>query len=216
MSCARPFVIGVTGNIACGKSLVLRLLRELGAETIDADLVAHQVMAPGTPVAEAVIAAFGEEIRGEDGGINRRRLGPIVFADPDKLALLDRLTHPPTVAAIHDMVQASDSQVVAVDAIKLFEAGVADACDEVWVVTCEPEQQLERLMARDGFSREEALRRIHAQSPQEEKVRRATRVIDNSGSEAATAEQVRAAWADLPIHKKHPAAAPDDPSAPTG
>ena len=194
----KPYVIGVTGNIACGKSLVLETLAGLGADTIDADRVAHEVMAPGTPTAERIIAAFGEEIRGQDGGIDRRALGAIVFRDPDKLALLDSLAHPPTVAAIRDRVAASTAAVVAIDAIKLFEAGVADDCDEVWVVTCTPEQQVERLMRRNGFDREEALRRIQAQPPQEEKVRRADRVIDNSGTIEATIAQVQAAWNALP------------------
>ncbi|MBX5445057.1 dephospho-CoA kinase [Sphaerobacter sp.] len=194
----KPYVIGVTGNIACGKSLVLETLAGLGADTIDADRVAHEVMAPGTPTAERIIAAFGEEIRGQDGGIDRRALGAIVFRDPDKLALLDSLAHPPTVAAIRDRVAASTAAVVAIDAIKLFEAGVADDCDEVWVVTCTPEQQVERLMRRNGFDREEALRRIQAQPPQEEKVRRADRVIDNSGTVEATIAQVEAAWNALP------------------
>lgn|SRR5690606_5052748 len=194
----RPYVIGVTGNIACGKSLVLDTLAKLGAETIDADRVAHEVMAPGTPTAERVIAAFGEEIRGPDGGINRRALGAIVFRDPDKLALLDSLAHPPTVAAIRERVAAATAAVVAIDAIKLFEAGVAEDCDEVWVVTCTPEQQVERLMRRNGFDREEALRRIQAQPPQEEKVRRADRVIDNSGTVENTVAQVKAAWDALP------------------
>lgn len=194
----RPYVIGVTGNIACGKSLVLDTLAKLGAETIDADRVAHEVMAPGTPTAERIIAAFGEEIRGPDGGIDRRALGAIVFRDPDKLALLDSLAHPPTVAAIRERVRASTAAVVAIDAIKLFEAGLADDCDEVWVVTCTPEQQVERLMRRNGFDREEALRRIQAQPPQEEKIRRADRVIDNSGTVEATVAQIRAAWDALP------------------
>lgn len=194
----RPYLIGLTGNIACGKSLVLDTLRELGAETIDADRVAHTVMAPGTPTSEQIIAAFGESIRGDDGGIDRRRLGAIVFSDPAKLAQLDALSHPPTVTAIRAKVAESEAPVVAVDAIKLFEAGLAEDCDEVWVITCDPEQQLERLMRRNGFSREEALRRIASQPPQEEKASRADRIIDNGGSVEETREQVRAAWSAIP------------------
>lgn len=198
-SANRPYVVGLTGNIATGKSLVLRQLAGLGAETIDADLVAHQVMQPGTPTAEAIIAEFGEEIRGEDDGIDRRKLGPIVFSDPAKLARLDEIAHPPTVAAIREQVKASQARVVVIDAIKLYEAGLDHDCDDVWAVYCEPEKQLERLMARNHLDREEALRRIHAQPPQEEKTRRAGRVIDNSGSIEETERQVRAAWAALPI-----------------
>lgn len=192
-----PYLIGITGNIACGKSLVLDTLRELGAETIDADRVAHAVMAPGTPTSERIIATFGESIRGDDGGIDRRRLGAIVFSDSAKLAQLDALSHPPTVAAIRAQVAESEASVVAVDAIKLFEAGLAKDCDEVWVITCDPEQQLERLIRRNGFSREDARRRIEAQPPQEEKSRRADRIIDNGGSIEQTREQVRAAWAAI-------------------
>ncbi|MBX6342091.1 MAG: dephospho-CoA kinase [Thermomicrobiaceae bacterium] len=193
-----PYLIGLTGNIACGKSLVLGLLRDLGAETIDADEVAREVMAPGTPTARRVAETFPEAVA-PDGTLDRRRLAAIVFSDPAALARLEAIVHPPTIAAIQDRVARSRSRVVVVDAIKLFEAGIADACDEVWVVTCRPEQQVERLMRRNGFSREEALMRIAAQPPQSEKVARADRVIDNSGTPEATAAQVRAAWVDLPI-----------------
>lgn len=198
----RPFVIGITGNIACGKSLVLRLLDELGASTIDADRVAHEVMAPGTPTAEKIIATFGEEIRSADGGIDRRKLGAIVFSDPAKLAQLDALAHPPTVDEIRKRIREATTNVVVVDAIKLFEAGLASDCDEVWVVVCDPDQQVTRLMARNGLSREEALQRINAQSPQEEKARRADRVIDNSGTIEDTTQQVHTAWAALPVNRE--------------
>lgn len=197
----RPYIVGLTGNIATGKSLVLRRLAELGAETIDADLVAHRVMQPGTPTAEAIITEFGEEIRGEDGGIDRRKLGPIVFANPAKLARLDEIAHPPTVAAIREQVAASQATVVVIDAIKLYEAGLDRDCDEVWAVYCDPEKQLERLMARNHLDRDEALRRIDAQPPQEEKTQRARRVIDNSGSMEETRRQIDAAWADLPVER---------------
>ncbi|HEX7069148.1 MAG TPA: dephospho-CoA kinase [Rhodothermales bacterium] len=201
MSGRRAYVVGLTGNIACGKSLVLDTLASLGALTIDADWVAHQVMAPGSEVAEQVIREFGEAIRGDDGGIDRRELARIVFSDPRSLARLEEIVHPPTVAAIRSMVAAADTPVVVIDAIKLIEVGLADECDEVWVVTCEPEQQLERLMRRNGFSREEALRRINAQPPQADKVRRADRVIDNSGSPEDTKALVRAAWYNLPPNR---------------
>lgn len=199
MTNRRPYVIGLTGNIATGKSLVLKYLAELGAETIDADLVAHRVMQTGTPTAEAIIAEFGEAIRGEDSGIDRRKLGPIVFSDPARLARLDELAHPPTVAAIRRQVEASTSRVVVIDAIKLYEAGLDRDCDEVWAVYCDPDRQLKRLMARNHLDRDEALRRIAAQPPQAEKTRRASRVIDNSGSIEATRQQVDAAWATLPV-----------------
>ncbi|HLI50902.1 MAG TPA: dephospho-CoA kinase [Thermomicrobiaceae bacterium] len=199
MTSDRPYVIGLTGNIATGKSLVLKHLAELGAETIDADLVAHQIMQPGTPTAEAIIAEFGEEIRGQDGGIDRRKLGSIVFSDPAKLARLDEIAHPPTVAAIRRQVEVGASRVVVIDAIKLYEAGLDRDCDEVWAVYCDPGQQLSRLMARNHLDRDEALRRISAQPPQEEKTQRASRIIDNSGTAEETARQVDIAWESLPV-----------------
>jgi dephospho-CoA kinase len=193
----RPLVIGLTGNIACGKSLVLAELARLGAETIDADRVAHGVMQPGQPAFDAIVAHFGAGILAPDGTINRRALGAIVFGNPDELAALDAIAHPATVAAIRDQVARSNSEVVVIDAIKLIEVGLDRDCDEVWVVTCRPEQQVERLMARNGFSREEAETRINAQPPQAEKVDRADRVLDNSGLPESTVALVYAAWADL-------------------
>ena len=200
----RPYVIGLTGNIACGKSAVLLMLAELGAETIDADRVAHAIMAPGMPTTERIIAEFGPEIRAADGGIDRRALGAIVFADPVRLAHLDELAHPPTVAAIRERVAASDHAVIVVDAIKLFEAGMAGDCDQIWVVTCDPEQQVERLMRRNGFDRATARQRIEAQPPPEDKVRRADVVIDNSGTLDATSVQVQTAWKALPLPREDP------------
>ncbi|MCS7051219.1 MAG: dephospho-CoA kinase [Thermomicrobium sp.] len=190
----RPYVIGLTGNIACGKSLVLRELETLGAETIDADQVARRVTAPGSPVLAAIVAAFGSSILRPDGSLDRRALGAIVFRDPEALRQLEAITHPVIVAEIRRRIAESDRPVVVIDAIKLFESSLARECDEVWVVTCRPDQQLARLMHRDGLSEEEALARIRAQSPQEEKVARADRVIDNSGSIEATRQQVRTLW----------------------
>ncbi|HET7035916.1 MAG TPA: dephospho-CoA kinase [Thermomicrobiaceae bacterium] len=195
----RPYVIGLTGNIACGKTLVLDELRALGAETIDADRVAHGVMQPGGAAYQAIVDHFGPEIVAAEGTLDRRALGAIVFNNPQQLDALERLTHPATVAAIRAQVARSSSPVAVIDAIKLFEAGLAADCDQVWVVRCEPEQQLARLMRRNNFSHADALTRINAQPPQEEKLARADRVIDNSGSLEETLAQVRAAWAALPL-----------------
>ena len=194
MTAHGPYVIGLTGNIACGKSLVLRELQALGAETFDADRVAHDVMRHGTDAWHAIVDRFGEEVVGEDGEINRRKLGSIVFSDPAALEDLDQIVHPATVAAIRERVRASNHDVAVIDAIKLFEAGLANDCDEVWVVNCSREQQVERLMLRNNLTREEALTRIDAQPPQAEKVARADRVIDNSGDEQATVAAVRSLW----------------------
>jgi dephospho-CoA kinase len=197
MSRPGPYVIGLTGNIACGKSLVLSTLRELGAETFDADRVAHDVMRHGGDAWKEIVARFGDEVIAEDGEIDRRKLGSIVFSDPVALDDLDHIVHPATVAAIRDRVRTSSHQVVVIDAIKLFEAGLASDCDEVWVVDCTREQQVARLMQRNGLTREQALTRIDAQPPQSEKLARADRVIDNSGDPGTTVASVRALWNEL-------------------
>ena len=194
----RTYVIGLTGNIACGKTLVLDELRALGAETIDADRVAHQVMQPGGPAYQAIVAHFGPEIVAPDGALDRRKLGAIVFNSPAELDALEHIVHPATVAAIRAQVARATAPVAVIDAIKLFEAGLDQDSDQIWVVRCAPAQQLERLMRRNNFSRAEALTRINAQPPQEEKLARADRVIDNSGSVDDTLAQVRAAWATIP------------------
>ena len=133
-----------------------------------------------------------------DGRIDRRALGAIVFADRAQLARLEGLTHPAVrvwiVARLATLAR-EGARVAVVDAIRLYEGGWAERCDETWVVTCDPEQQLARLMARNGFTEAEARQRIAAQPPQAEKVARADMVIDNSGTPAATRAQVDAAWA---------------------
>ena len=194
------FVIGLTGNIATGKSEVLKMLARLGATVIDADALAHRVMAKGTPVWRAVVEEFGEGILGPDGEIDRSRLGEIVFSDPKALRRLERIVHPAVIAATVELIQAAEGDVVAVEAIKLIEAGMK--CDSLWVVTCAKEQQLARLMAQRGLSEEEARRRIEAQPPQEEKLALADVVIDNSGSLEETWEQVRAAWERIRCSKR--------------
>ena len=190
----RPFVIGLTGNIACGKSTVLRLLAGLGAETIDADAVYHELIAPEAPLWRALRDRFGDSIVAPDGSIDRRALGGIVFADPAALADLDALTHPAVVAEIRRRIAMSESAVVAVDAVKLIESGLDATCDRVWIVTCGREQQIARLMARNGWSREEAERRVDAQPPLTPKLARADLVIDNRGAPEETRCQVEPAW----------------------
>ena len=200
----RPYLIGVTGNIACGKSTVLARLAERGAEVIDADRVVHALMEPGQPVWAAVREEFGPGVIDAAGRIDRRALGAIVFADPAQLQRLEELTHP--AVRVQILAQVAEAarrgvRVMVIDAIKLFEGGLAEHCDEVWVVTCDPAQQLARLMARNGFGEAEARQRIAAQPPQAEKVARADVVIDNGGTREATAAQVEAAWARLPVER---------------
>jgi dephospho-CoA kinase len=189
-----PYRIGLTGNIATGKSAVGWMLGELGAEVIDADRIVHTILAPDGRAYPAVVATFGAGILAPDETIDRRKLGDLVFADSDTLARLEQLTHPSVIAIVEERIAASAAPVVVVEAIKLLESGLADDYDAIWVTTCPETAQLARLMKSRRLSREEALRRIHAQSPQAEKIARADVVINTSGSLDETRTQVRAAW----------------------
>lgn len=197
MNRQRPLLLGLTGNIGTGKSTVAGMLRRLGAETIDADRVAHMVMQAGTPAHAAVVRAFGPQVLADDGEIDRRRLGALVFSDPAALARLEAIVHPATLAEIGRRIAASSAEVVVIEAIKLIEAGMAEGCDSVWVTACLPEQQVARIMKGRGLSRAEAEQRVRAQPPQEDKIARAHVVVDTSASLARTRAQVREAWKRL-------------------
>jgi len=193
----RPFVIGLTGNIACGKSTVAGILATFGAEVIDADRVARQVMAPPGPVYQAVVREFGTAILAPDGSIDRRKLGQIVFSDPAALRRLDALVHPETVAAIRRIIAASSARVVVVEAVKLIEAGLHHVCDALWIATCRKDQQIERLVRQRHLTRAEAIQRVAAQEPVETKLALADVVIDTSGTVEDTRRQVEEAWGRL-------------------
>lgn len=202
------YLIGLTGGIACGKSTVLAMLAALGARTIDADRVTHRLQQPGTPVYQAIVNAFGPQIVTTPGGpIDRRKLGAIVFNDPAALKRLEAIVHPAVRAEIRQFLdevagagkyatrlRPVERPIVVIDAIKLIESGWADECDQVWVVTCPPEQQIERLMTTRGMSLAEAQARVAAQPPQESRFSRAHVIIDNGGPQAQTRAQVEAAW----------------------
>jgi dephospho-CoA kinase len=196
----KPLIIGLTGNIGTGKTTVLRMLAARGAYTLDADAIAHRVMEPGGSAYEAVVAAFGPEILNADGTINRRRLAQIVFADPASLVRLEQIVHPAVRDAINALIAQTTAPVVVIEAIKLLEAGMAvTLCDQVWVVTSPVEQQVERLMAERGMSREEAMARMAAQSPQAFKIGQADVIIENNGTLADLERQVEAAWQRLGV-----------------
>jgi dephospho-CoA kinase len=190
---SRPVVIGVTGGIATGKSSVLAILRQHGVETIDADTVYHQLIAPGGSLVVPIANRFGRDMIAEDGSIDRRALAGIVFADREALADLDALTHPAVIAAVNERIDRSDAGIVAVDAVKLIESGMADNYDSVWLVVCNPAVQRTRLMARNGLTAEEAGLRLAAQPNEVERRGRADIVIDNSGDLPALERQVTAA-----------------------
>lgn len=198
------YVIGLTGNIATGKSTVAAMLARLGAYTIDADEVAHQVMRTDETVRHRIVQRFSPDILDAEGQIDRSALGAIVFSDAQALCDLEEIVHPAVLDRIKERLERCDADVAVVEAIKLLEAKVHTYCDSVWVVTSPREVQLERLMEKRGLTAEEAQRRIDAQPPAEEKVTRADCVIDNSGSLAQTWRQVREAWDAVPCTKRVP------------
>jgi dephospho-CoA kinase len=165
---------------------VARYFRDLGASIIDADRAGHQVIEPGQPAYREILEHFGKDILDASGFIDRKKLGPQVFADPQQLQALNSIVHPRIMARIGELAaeqrQRNPHAVIIVDAALIFESGIGGTLRKVIVAWCRPEQQVERLMAKTGVSREEAERRIHAQIPVDEKRRRADYVIDCSGS----------------------------------
>lgn len=191
------YVIGLTGNIATGKSLIRKMLEHLGAFGIDADGLTAQAMSKRAPAYQPVLETFGNWILNEAGEINRQSLGKVVFADPEALAKLEAIVHPIVRGAIHTLVGRATQQVVVIEAIKLFESGLADECDAVWVVDAPEDLQLDRLVMKKGLSAVEASQRMAAQGPQSEKIARADVVIRNTGSFEGPWEQVQKEWAAI-------------------
>ncbi|MBK5275050.1 MAG: dephospho-CoA kinase [Desulfuromonadales bacterium] len=191
-------VIGLTGGIATGKSSVARFFEEQGATVIDADLLARDVVEPGSSGLAEVLAAFGEGVVAADGTLDRKRLGGMIFSDGSKRRQLEGILHPEIRRLAEERIAkaaASGQRVVFYMAPLLIEAGVTGRVDEIWVVTVRPEVQLERLMLRDRISRDEAERIIASQMPLAEKERHGRIVIDNSETPAETRRRLTEIWA---------------------
>lgn len=195
----RHYVIGLTGNIATGKSTVMQMLAQLGATIIDADAVTHGLLAPGTEVSRSVVERFGQGIVGPDGAIDRAKLGQVVFNAPEALRQLEQIIHPAVGVEVDRLVEQAPGEVVVIEAIKLIEAGMHRGIDALWVVTCPKEQQLERLMRTRKLSRQQALMRMEAQPPAAEKVALADVVIDNGGTLEGTLLQVKRHWGAISL-----------------
>ena len=191
---------GLTGGIASGKSTVAAMLREFGFQVLDADTLAHQLIEPEQPAYNEVVQQFGREILDPDRRINRGKLGALVFADRSKLAALNAIVHPRVAKATQDQFEVWERDGVRdaafVEAALIVEAGMHKQLDGVVVAWCQPQQQLDRLIAR-GMSPSEAQRRIALQMPNDEKLRYATAIIDCSGSLEETVRQVAALAARL-------------------
>ncbi|MBI2972442.1 MAG: dephospho-CoA kinase [Armatimonadetes bacterium] len=199
-------VIGLTGGIATGVSTVAKIFRELGAIVIEADKIAREVVVPGTDVHRKIVEAFGKEILNPDGTIHRQRLGQIVFTDATARRKLNRITHPSIRRRIQEEVEQIGEQrpdaIVLIDVPLLLDTTGPDTfeMDGVIVVTADGDRQIDRLMNRDGLSREDAERRLAAQRPAAEKAEEADWVVDNSGSVEETRRQVEGLWKKLHPH----------------
>ena len=188
------YAIGLTGNIATGKSVVRRMLEHLGAYTIDADALAHRVIAKGAPGYQPVLDKFGTWLLEKDGQINRSKLGRLVFADGQALAELEDIIHPYVGQAVDLLGKRASQPVIVVEAIKLLESDLRNKCDAIWVTDAPQEVQVERLIRKRGMSREDALQRVHSQSAQREKLAAAKVIISNNGSYDDLWKQVTEAW----------------------
>ncbi|SMF29240.1 dephospho-CoA kinase [Streptomyces sp. Amel2xC10] len=190
--------VGLTGGIGAGKSEVSRLLVACGAVLIDADRIAREVVAPGTPGLAAVVEAFGEEVLAADGSLDRPRLGSIVFADPEKLAVLNGIVHPLVGARSRELEDtAPEDAVVVHDVPLLTENGLAALYDVVIVVDADPATQLDRLVRLRGMTEDDARARMAAQATREERRKIADIVIDNDVPLPDLQARVREVWADL-------------------
>ncbi len=193
-------VIGLTGGIACGKTTVLDHLRRLGAPAVDADSISRALTAPGGAALPAIRKAFGDGVFLPDGTLDRRALGGLVFSDDGKRERLNALLHPMILTQMErelDAIRLQGAPAAMLDVPLLYEAGMEPLADEVWVVSAPKNVQIGRLMRRDGFTKEEALRRIASQMPLEEKCRRADRVIETDKPLEALYREVETLWREI-------------------
>lgn len=197
----RFLLVGLTGGIATGKSTVSAMFAHLGARVIDADVLAREVVAPGQPPYAQIIKEFGAEVLQDDGDLDRKRLGAIVFGDPVKRKRLEEITHPAIRKRQERILSALEAEavegIVIWDAALLIESGGQKDMDRVVVVVTDPATELERLIARDQIPKDEARRRVASQMPVSVKAKFADYLIDNSGPRAQTEARVREVYAKL-------------------
>ena len=191
-------IIGLTGNIATGKSAIMRMADDAGALAIDADKIVHELMNTDANIQAAIAVAFGSDVRREDGRINRKELGKVVFDDPQALKDLETMIHPSVRRVVDQRILDAEQNVIFIEAIKLLEGELANICHSIWVTRCTPQRQLERLRVCRGLETENAKSRIKGQGPQEEKVAQADVVVDTNGLMKDTELQFNMAWNRLP------------------
>jgi dephospho-CoA kinase len=211
------YVIGLTGGIGSGKSTVAQMLQQKGAKLLSADAAGHEVYEPGRPAWREIVDAFGSDVVGADGKIDRKKLGPIVFSDPEQLRRLNAITHPRMKELMREKLEAAragGARIAVLEAALLFDAGWDDLADEVWVTVAPPEVAAERTAERSGISVEEALSRIGTQMSSEERVARSQVVIDTDCPLERTEEQVSEEWERL--QERLPARLGETPSARSG
>jgi dephospho-CoA kinase len=191
-----PRIIGLTGNIASGKTSVGQMLLSIGAERyIDTDALVHRLYEPHQPIALAVSGLFGPAVLAADGSVDRHRLGDIVFHNAEAMKRLEQVVHPAVdTALLAELSLASPSGIVIVDGVKLLEAASAALCQQKWLVVCPVEQQIARLIARNHLSLEDAQTRVHAQPDNTRRLALVDEVIDNGGSLEQTRLQVVATF----------------------
>lgn len=189
-------ILGITGNIACGKTTIGRILLDLGIETyLDADALVHRLYQSGQPIARALAEAFGDTVMAADGSVDRQALGALVFQDPEALRRLEAIVHPAVgVAMMEALAQVSSTGIVVIDAVKLLEGGSGALCQSKWLIVCPAEQEMARLIARNGLSEAEARARLQAQPSNERRLPLVDEVIDNGGTLQETRLQVEAAF----------------------
>lgn len=192
-------IIGLTGNIATGKSAIMRETARRGALTIDADQVVHQILDQEEAIQDKIKEAFGNDVLLPNGRINRAMLGSIVFKDHQALQKLETIVHPLVRPKINEIIANTSASIVVIEAIKLLEGDLVEECDQVWVANCGKFLQLQRLIISRGMDEEHAFERIMAQPPQAEKVARADVVIETTGPLTSTSHQVQEAWSKLAL-----------------
>ena len=197
----KPYLIGLTGNIASGKSVVRQYLENAGALTLDADLIAQDTYLPGQPAWQPILDRFGEDLCSQDGRINRSRLGRLVFSDPQALADLEAIVHPIVWQRLDELIEQAKNPLVVLEAIKLINSNFETDCDEIWVTTCPEEVRVERLVETRGLTEQDALVRVQSQEPEAEKIKHATRLVATDGTFAQIFQQVSDHLAD--IEQKH-------------